>query len=248
MSFDVRCEWGDNGLRELLPGTDVVIIIDIFSFTTSVDVAVSRGVEVFPYRWGEHTEAAAFADEIRAVLATPRAGDGPSLSPSSLLDLEPGARLVLPSRNGSALSLLTDGRPTFAGCLRNARAVAEAAAAVGRRIAVIPAGERWPGDGSLRPGLEDWLGAGAVVGHLHGTLSPEARAARQAYRDVEDNLRATLETTSSGRELTAIGFGDDIAVAAGLNVSSAAPALADRSYVDAATRSGGPCRGPKEGS
>ena len=83
-----------------------------------------------------------------------------SLSPHSLLAIPPGTRLVLPSPNGSTLSLTTGATPTFAGCLRNARAVAEAAHRIGPRVAVIAAGERWRDDGSLRPCFEDQAGAG----------------------------------------------------------------------------------------
>lgn len=36
---------------------------------------------------------------------------------------------------------------------------------LGRTVAVIPAGERWA-DGSLRPAIEDLLGAGAFIREL----------------------------------------------------------------------------------
>jgi 2-phosphosulfolactate phosphatase len=81
---------------------------------------------------------------------TNRSQPGYTLSPASLRSLPMGSSLVLPSPNGATLALATGSTPTFAGCLRNARAVAEAASRHGRRVAVVASGERWA-DGSLRP-------------------------------------------------------------------------------------------------
>lgn len=136
----------------------------MLSFSTCVDVAVGQGGQVYPFHAADDG-AAAFAETHGAMLASRNRRAGFSLSPASLLALPAGARLVLPSPNGSALSLATGRVPTFAGCLRNATAVAAAAQHYGRRITVIAAGERWP-DGSLRFALEDLLGAGAIVRHL----------------------------------------------------------------------------------
>lgn len=46
---DIRCEWGQQGVESLAPSSEVVIIVDILSFSTCVDIAVGRGARVFPY-------------------------------------------------------------------------------------------------------------------------------------------------------------------------------------------------------
>jgi 2-phosphosulfolactate phosphatase len=48
--FDVRCEWGQQGILQLAPISDVVIIVDVLSFSTCVDIATSRGAIAFPYQ------------------------------------------------------------------------------------------------------------------------------------------------------------------------------------------------------
>jgi 2-phosphosulfolactate phosphatase len=48
--FRVRFDWGPMGLRSIAPEVDVVVIVDVLSFTTCVDIALGRGAEVFPYK------------------------------------------------------------------------------------------------------------------------------------------------------------------------------------------------------
>lgn len=151
--FRERFEWGEAGIRRLAPGADVVVVVDVLSFATAVDVAVGRGAIVYPYRWRDET-AATFARRVGAELAVDRGTEGAaapySLSPASLLTIPPGTRLVLPSPNGATLvALAADlGAAVIAGSLRNARAVAAACRTAGKTIAVIAAGERWPSDGA----------------------------------------------------------------------------------------------------
>ncbi|MEA2575838.1 MAG: 2-phosphosulfolactate phosphatase [Chloroflexia bacterium] len=232
--YGVRCEWGLDGIRALAPITDVFVIVDVLSFSTCVDIAANSGAFVYPYRFRDDT-AQGYADSLGAVLAGfYRSKDEYSLSPASLVGIPAGTRLVLPSPNGATLTLSTGNVPTFAGCLRNARAVAEAATKVGRRISVIPAGERWPGD-TLRPAIEDMIGAGAIIHHLihefGRNCSPEAEAAEAVYAHFWDQLYWGIETCSSGRELVGKGFEDDIGYAADLDVSQCAPRLVDGAYV-----------------
>ncbi|MBD2325657.1 2-phosphosulfolactate phosphatase [Alkalinema sp. FACHB-956] len=227
--FDIRCEWGAHGVAQLAPISDVVIIVDILSFSTCIEIATHQGAIVFPYGWKDDS-AQAFARTIGAELATKRSHSGYSLSPTALQTIPAGTRLVLPSANGSPLSLAAQPSPTLAGCFRNCQAIAQAAMTYGSRIAVIPAGERWP-DGSLRPSLEDWLGAGAIISYLQGQLSPEAQAAMLAYQGVQPNLKALIQRCSSGKELIVRDFPQDVALSAELNVSTTVPTLIDRAFI-----------------
>jgi 2-phosphosulfolactate phosphatase len=148
-----------------------------------------------------------------------------TLSPESLAAVAAGTRLVLPSPNGSELSFAAARLgQVFAGSLRNAACVAARLTGLPGPIAVIAAGERWP-DGSLRPAVEDLIGAGAIVAKLRGKLSPEAALARAAFERVEKALERTLLDCASGRELVERGFPNDVALAAELDASPVAPKL-----------------------
>ncbi len=229
-AFDLRCEWGLHGVEQLAPISDVVVIVDVCSFSTSVEIAARRGAVVFPYRWRDDS-AVEYAARVRAELASPPSGRSRySLSPQSLLDIPPGTRLVLPSPNGSTLSLSTGTTTTLAGCLRNSWAVARTAQTLGPRIAVIAAGERWR-DGSLRPALEDWLGAGAILRHLSGRASPEACAAIAAFEEAQRDLRNRLRECGSGQELLEHGRERDLELAGELDVSECVPILRNGAYV-----------------
>jgi 2-phosphosulfolactate phosphatase len=226
--YDIRCEWGLNGVVNLAPMCDAVVIVDVLSFSTCVDVAVGRGAVVYPYRWRDDL-VEEFARSVGAAVAGARRGEGYGLSPASLMGIEAGTRLVLSSPNGATLSLSTGDKPTFAGCIRNAEAVAEAAGRAGRRTLVVPSGERWP-DGSVRFAIEDLIGAGAIIANFKGTLSPEASIAVSAYEAARGELLAVLEQCSSGRELIERGFSGDVRLASMLNCSEVAPVLRGGAY------------------
>lgn len=230
--MSVALEWGPVGARVLAETCDVVVVIDVLSFSTAVTVAVERGAKVWPHTGGE--AAGLLARDIDAVLAGNRtAHDGFTLSPASLLGVGGDTRIVLPSPNGSSIAFaaVNGERPVVASCLRNARAVAEHLADV-ERIGLVPAGERW-GDGSLRPAYEDLVGAGALVDQLVAQdpglrLTPEAEAAVLAFRALRP-----LEQCPSGAELVEKGYADDVRIAGEVDVSTAVPVLAEGRFVAA---------------
>ena len=224
----LRFEWGPRGVEELSPVSDAVVIVDVLTFSTAVVVAAARGAAVFPCRWRDDS-AADYARSVEAFLASPRGRSRYSLSPRSLMALENGSRIVLPSPNGATLSLKTGATATFAGCLRNARAVAAAARKCGPLVAVIAGGEQWP-NGDLRPALEDHIGAGAILSHLDGSPSPEALAAIAVFESARSHLPDALRNCTSGKELIAWGFEDDVALAARLNSDDVAPRLREGAF------------------
>jgi 2-phosphosulfolactate phosphatase len=228
--FACRCEWGPGALTALAPA-DVIIVVDVFSFTTCVDVAVSRGVAILPYGWNDPS-AADFATAQSAELAGKRRTTQYSLAPESYLDAPAGLRCVLPSPNGARVTLAAaaSGAIVLAGCLRNARAVAAAAQRAGRSFNVIPAGERWL-DGGLRPALEDALGAGAILAALPGSRSPEAEAMVAIFQARREALVDTLDACGSGRELAGRGHLRDKLIAGDLDVSSCAPRFDGTAFV-----------------
>ena len=229
----VLSEWGMCGVELLRDRAVVLVIVDVLSFSTAVDVAVSRGAEIYPFPLNDKEAAEAAAERVGAVLAKPRraAGGQYSLSPVSLLSAPAGLKLMLPSPNGSRLSLACGSVPVLAGCLRNAEAVAHAVRemAAGSNVGLIPAGELWP-DGSLRPAIEDLLGAGAVIHFLGMPCSAEAQLAVNAYRASRDDITTLISNSTSGKELTDTGFPGDVEIALQQNASTCAPVLRDGCY------------------
>lgn len=238
----MRCEWGPVGAARVGDAA-AVVVVDVLSFTTSVSVLVERGTAVYPCAWRD-VRAGAMAEQHEAVLAVGRREVSEakpwSLSPAALQRAPAPARLVLPSPNGSAIAAATTGT-VVAASLRNAAAVGAWLRSRGygtdRAVAVVPAGERWP-DGSLRPALEDLLGAGAVLhalGAPRSALSPEAEMARAAYAALEREAVAdAVRRCGSGQELVAGGFAADVEVAVQEGASAVVPVLDAGCFLDAA--------------
>jgi 2-phosphosulfolactate phosphatase len=247
-SHRVRMDWGPTGATAV--AADVTVVIDVLSFTTTVSIAVERGITVLPYVWKDD-RAREYAAARGALLAVGRlearslSADQPrgiSLSPAEMAtaQLRGVERIVLPSPNGSTISfaLADTGATVVAASLRNASAVAAYLAPLlldGAAGAVIPAGERWR-DGTLRPAVEDLWGAGAVIAGLVDLgitgLGPEARVAEQAFRAVRPDLAAELSACAGGVELAAAGYADDVEVAGRLDVSRVVPVLQGGAFTD----------------
>ncbi len=226
----INCEWGLDGINKLSGKTDIFIIVDVLSFSTCVDIAVLKGAMVYPFKWKDKT-VTEYARKLGAVTASHdrKIINGYTLSPSSLLDIPDGAKLVLPSPNGSALSLATGKIITICGSLRNCGSVAQFAMVSGKNISFIAAGERWK-DGSMRYAIEDLIGAGAIISFMNGELSQQSQIALNVFETFKDDLPGVIKDTVSGAELIERGFEKDVELACELNISKSVPLLQNGAF------------------
>lgn len=226
--YAVRLEWGAEAVSALASRCAVVVVVDVLSFSTSVDIVLGRGATVRLTTGDNETSY-----QLRG--------------PASLTDQPAGTQVLMTSPNGGRLCAMASalGPLVLTGCLRNARAVAAVAAGLadGQPVGVIPAGEQWgvdlltdnePTTGALRPAIEDQLGAGALVSELLklglGPASPEAALAATTYRAAQPYLGDLLAECASGRELIATGNGEDVMPAADLECSTVAPVLVGEEF------------------
>jgi 2-phosphosulfolactate phosphatase len=230
--YRIRFERGERGLRAIIRDCTVVVIVDVLSFSTAADVAVTAGARVFatPYS----TDVREVAERHNAIYAVARGeetkGRPYSLSPDTLLTVPPDSQLVLPCMDGATLIATSQeggSRWIMTGCLRNASA---AAAFINKHfasdnIAIVAAGERWP-NFTLRPALEDDLAAGAILSQLDLTdASPEAKSVAGAFLAMSNNLADAVRTSVSGRELIELGYPHDVESAVQYGVSRTVPVV-----------------------
>lgn len=233
--FRCRLEWGRRGARVAAEQGDILVVVDVLSFSTASVTAVHHGGLIYPCAWTD--DPPALAATLGAEAAVSR-GDVPakgrfSLSPPTFNAIERGTRVVLASPNGATCS--SYGREVqhlLVGALLNARAVANAVAdllvTTNLNVTILACGERWrqpSEDGELRFAIEDYLGAGAIISGLPDSVSrsPEADLCGRAFRSVGDGLREVLWESGSGRELREFGYPQDVEHCAQVNTHETVP-------------------------
>ncbi|MBQ6842183.1 MAG: 2-phosphosulfolactate phosphatase [Firmicutes bacterium] len=211
-----------------------IAIIDVMRCTTSLLTALENGAAaIYNYPTIEASLAAA-AEKPGSLLCGERKGimiDGfdHGNSPREYTpDAIAGRTLVFCSTNGSQCFALAKGAASACtACLRNADAAAEyLAKAADERINIICAGTVG------RPSLDDIYTAGALIARIIKHLGYEpamndssriALITYEYYRDT-DPLEV-LKTCSTGAKLFRLGYGEDMAFCAQIDVSRAVPLL-----------------------
>ncbi|WP_440604501.1 2-phosphosulfolactate phosphatase [Bacillus sp. GB_SG_008] len=244
-SFQCRIEWGRRGAREAAKRGDITIIVDVLSFSSTVVTALHVGAEIFPYPPPLNEKAKAYAQQLGAELMLSRAEAAKmgkhSLSPVTFNAADQGSRFVLCSLNGASCTWIASKVPAlFIGCLLNASTVAEAANLLqkqtGANITVVPCGEHWEDpkedENELRPAIEDYLGAGAIIENLQGSKSGEAQLCMGAFQYAKSNLNEFIWDCGSARELRERGFAEDVTHSTSLNLLQVVPFLQNDRFVN----------------
>lgn len=235
LSYRCRLEWGRRGARAAAERGDILVVVDMLSFSSSVVTAVQHGALVYPCAYDE--DPAVLARRVGGEVAVGRfeapAQGRFSLSPLTFLAAAEDTRIVLRSPNGATCSRYAPQVPyLFVGTLLNATAVGAAVAQIlattEHCVTVLACGERWTTpseDGELRFAIEDALGAGAILAQLLYAKSPEAQFCEGAFTASLPNLPAIIRECGSGRELYGRGFGADVEHVLRLNAYDAVPVM-----------------------
>ncbi|RDU36844.1 2-phosphosulfolactate phosphatase [Neobacillus piezotolerans] len=242
--YPVRVEWGRRGAREAAERGDIVIVVDVLSFSSTVVTALHAGCEIFPYP--PHLDGKAYAEQVGGEYILGRSEAAKfgkaTLSPVSFNSSLKGKKFVLTSLNGAFCTWIADKVPALLiGSLLNAEGSAQAANTLRERlkadITVVPCGEQWsdPADheDTLRPSIEDYLGAGAILSWLDGEKSPEAQVCIGAFQSSKHKLSELIWESGSGRELRARGFEADVIHCGRLNAFATVPLLSENKFIHA---------------
>lgn len=198
--YQVRFERGLDGLGRLAPA-DVVVVVDVLSFSTAVTDAVARASSV-PF------DAVGAASANGAALARAAAATGALVVLGCLRNASAVARAVLAEqeRRGARTSIAIVASDEVGDDAVSARPAVEDALGAGAVIAAL-------GD----------LG----IDHC----SPEAAVTGESFRALRGAVRHLLTASGSGQQLLERGLREEVVHAASLDATDAVPVLREGVFV-----------------
>jgi 2-phosphosulfolactate phosphatase len=248
-----------------------IVVIDVLRATTVIGTALAAGAALIIPAPGvaEALALKAQIDPAGALLCGERGGrpiPGFDLgnSPAEYRrEAVAGRTLILASTNGSvALARSQPARRVLAASFNTLGAVAARMPEDGGAWTIVCSGKLG------RPALEDLVAAGALLDRLgvaRGPASTDAaagagespsapvdsldaatdaiRIALDLYDDYRDDLLAMLKGAAHGRYLAAIGYADDLEIAARVDTLDVVPEMSDGRIVDGRARRDGPSAG-----
>ncbi|WP_314505694.1 2-phosphosulfolactate phosphatase [uncultured Microbacterium sp.] len=196
-TYQVRLEWGVDGLARLAPA-EIVVVVDVLRFSTTVIDAVQRGER---YR----LDAAAHAVSINGAAVAAAAADA-------------GALVLLGAlTNASAVAAAALAEQQRRGARTSIAVIAAG------ELGSVDARLRFAMEDQLGAGaVVDALGA---LGIDH--TSPDAAVAAESFRALRRAAKHLLTASGSGLELIERGRQDEVLAAAAVDAASLVPVLRD---------------------
>ena len=239
----VKLDWDVEGLQFALEENDIVVIVDVLRFSSTITIAIANGFIIYPM--SDNERGAKFAASIGAGMSGRLGMAKYSLSPQSFLKHsdKDNKKVVLYSQNGAACAeLIKENDIAYIGCLLNAKAVGEQVTAIAKEIrhnvSVIAAGEKRARElgGRLEYledeisfkkvfAVEDYLGCGAIISYINLPRSPEAEVCELAFRASKSKLKELLLESFSGRYLVQTKRKEDVEHSSQLNLDNVVPVI-----------------------
>ena len=196
-TYQVRLEWGVDGLARLAPA-EIVVVVDVLRFSTTVIDAVQRGER---YR----LDAAAHAVSINGAAVAAAAADA-------------GALVLLGAlTNASAVAAAALAEQQRRGARTSIAVIAAG------ELGSVEDRLRFAVEDQLGAGaVVDALG---VLGIDH--TSPDAAVAAESFRALRRAAKHLLTASGSGLELIERGRRDEVLAAAAVDAASLVPVLRD---------------------
>ncbi len=179
---------GPEGVQQALQQKQLIVIVDVLRFSSTVTTAVANGFEIIPASTPMRAET--LSKETGIPFPSMNGTHPYTLSPLDYLNPKHPETVILVSPNGAACTeLIKDNQTAFFGCFLNARTVGRVvgslAARMQKNVAVIAAGEAQEEQFSdlhhRRFAVEDYLGCGSTLCELRVDLTPEALVCKRAY-------------------------------------------------------------------
>ncbi len=228
----VHVDDGVQGVSTASADGDIVIIVDVLRFSSTVATAIANGFTILPC--GTKAEAEEISRHTGAPVSGKTGVAAYSLSPLDYLNPKNPGEVILVSPNGAACARAAAGEaPCFIGCFLNARALARVTGGLAhdsaRDVTLIAAGEvKEDQEDDLqvrRFAIEDYLGCGFILTELGMELSAEAELCRRAYEASKMDYAALVKASLSGQYLVQRGHEYDISHAVQRNIYEVIPVI-----------------------
>lgn len=227
----IYLRWGPNGMKKALEKDDLIVVVDIFRFSSAVITAISNGAVIIPAQ--NKMEAILLSKKYDAVISNIHSSYYKrtfSLSPQSFFKIPKGIKVVLISPNGAkCCRLARNSQNIFIGGFLNAKSISKHVEKLSkklRRDATILAAGDFDLPRKIKRGeiekqfinknnynffsLEDFIGSGAIINEMRLEKTDDAIFAEYYFKFFRKNLKEILKDTIGGRFLTLINRENDI--------------------------------------